>query len=121
VQNNYVTLAKIDIIEIMKLKDPRIRIIKEVAYSYFSDAEIMLFGSRAIMTATADSDYDILIVTNQFLKPEEKTPIRTQIRKDLLKAGVRSDILIQSQEEIRKKKELPGHIIRNILIDAVLL
>ena len=102
-------------------KDPTIRTIKDVASSYFSDAEVLLFGSRASMTATDESDYDVLIITNQCLKPEEKTPIRTQIRKDLLKVGVRSDILIQSQEEIEKKKKLPGHIIRNILIDSILL
>ncbi|HEC45075.1 MAG TPA: hypothetical protein ENI20_19895 [Bacteroides sp.] len=95
--------------------------IKELAKNYFSDADIMLFGSRANETANAESDYDILIITNQFLPPEKKTPIRTQIRKDLLKLGIRSDILIQSRTEVEKKKKLPGHLIRNILEDAILL
>ena len=108
-------------VDIMNSKDPITNKIKEIARSYFSDAEIMLFGSRASMTSTADSDYDVLIITSQLLQPSEKTPIRTQIRKDLLNVGVRSDILIQSQEEIEKKKRLPGHIIRNIMRDAILL
>lgn len=105
----------------MKSKDPITNKIKEIARNYFSDAKIMLFGSRASMTATTDSDYDVLIITNQLLQPEEKTPIRTQIRKDLLYIGVRSDILIQSQEEIERKKKLPGHFIRHIMRDAILL
>lgn len=95
--------------------------IKKITKYYFSDADVMLFGSRANKTATDDSDYDVLIITSQFLPPEKKTPLRTQIRKDLLKIGVRSDILIQSRVEIEKKKKLPGHIIRNIMRDAILL
>ena len=95
--------------------------IKEIAKDYFSDADVMLFGSRANKTATNESDYDVLIITSHFLTPEKKTPIRTQIRKDLLKIGIRSDILIQSRIEIEKKKKLPGHLIRNIMRDAILL
>lgn len=95
--------------------------IKTVARLYISDAEIMLFGSRAKMESTSQSDYDILIITGQNIAPDKKTPFRTQIRKDLLKDGIRTDILIQSREEIEKKKRLPGHFIKNILKDAVLL
>ena len=95
--------------------------IKTVVRIYISDAEVMLFGSRARKDSHVDSDYDILIITKQTISPEEKTPYRTNIRKDLLKEGVRSDILIQSKGEIDKKKKLPGHIIRNILREAILL
>lgn len=95
--------------------------IKEIANNYFSDADVMLFGSRANKTATNESDYDVLIITSHSLPPQKKTPIRTQIRKDLLKIGIRSDILIQSRVEIEKKKKLPGHLIRNIMRDAILI
>ena len=105
----------------MQSNDQIINKIKEIAKNYFSDADIMLFGSRANETATYGSDYDVLIITNQFLPPEIKTPIRTQIRKELLKYGIRSDILIQSRAEVEKKKKLPGHLIRNIMRDAILL
>jgi predicted nucleotidyltransferase len=95
--------------------------IKEVAQSYFSDADVMLFGSRAKETAKDESDYDVLIIIKHSLSPDKKLPIRSQIRKDLLKQGIRSDILIQSQTEVEKKKKLPGHLIRNIMKDAILL
>ena len=96
-------------------------LIKTVAKGYFPDGEVMLFGSRLRNSASADSDYDILIVTDQELSSEEKISFRTRIRKDLLKDGIRSDILIQNREEIEKKKKLPGHIIRNIIKEAIML
>ena len=80
-----------------------------------------MFGSRAKETANDNSDYDVLIITDQSSTPQTKTPFRTQIRKDLLKLGIRSDILIQSRIEVEKKKKLPGHLIRDIMRDAILL
>ena len=96
-------------------------LIKTTACKYLPDAEVLLFGSRARKDATSDSDYDILVLTSQDLSPKEKLPFKTKIRKDLLKDGIRSDILIQSKKEVKKKRKLPGHIIRNILNDAILI
>ena len=98
-----------------------LEIIKTTVKEHIADAEVMLFGSRARKDSTIDSDFDILIITNQDLSVKAKFPLRTKIRKALLKSGIRSDILIQSKKEIKKKKRLPGHIIRNILNEAVLL
>jgi len=63
------------------------------------DAEVMLFGSRARREATSDSDFDVLVVTSLDLTPKQKLPLKTNIRKALLKEGIRSDILIQSKKE----------------------
>ena len=95
--------------------------IKAIARLYISDADVMLFGSRAKKSNSANSDYDILIVTDQTISVTQKTPLRTNIRKDLLSKGIRSDILIQSKAEIEKKRKLPGHIIRQILNEAIIL
>ena len=96
-------------------------IIKTTARKYIHDAEVLLFGSRARKDASLDSDFDILVITKLKLSPKEKLPLRSKIRKELLLSGIRSDILIQNKNEIEKKKRLPGHIIRNILNDAILL
>jgi uncharacterized protein len=95
--------------------------IKSTVRGHIPDAEVSLFGSRARNTADPDSDYDILVITNKELSPKEKIPLKTAIRKDLLKKDIRTDILIQSIKEIRKKKLLPGHIIKNILKESILL
>lgn len=96
-------------------------IIKTIARKYIPDAEIVLFGSRARMTHDSESDYDILLITHKNLSPKQKLPYKTKIRKELLLSDIRSDILIQSHKEIEKKKKLPGHIIKTILNDSILL
>ena len=49
-----------------------LEIIKTTAKEFISDAEVMLFGSRARKDSRTDSDFDVLIVTNQELSPKEK-------------------------------------------------
>lgn len=96
-------------------------LIKSTVKSHVPGAEVRLFGSRARIDSDIDSDYDILVITEKLLTPKEKFPLKTSIRKDLLKWGIRTDILIQSKKDIAVKKKLPGHIIRNILKEAILL
>lgn len=101
--------------------DKIVELIKKTAHELLPDAEVLLFGSRARNEDSSDSDYDILLITNSNLSPKEKLPIRTEIRKSLLLLGIRSDILIQSKSEVDKKKKLPGHIVRKILREAIML
>jgi predicted nucleotidyltransferase len=105
----------------MKNNNQIIEIIKNTAHEYLPDAEVLLFGSHARNEASIESDYDIFLITKTKLLPKEKMQIRTKIRKSLLLIGIRSDILIQSKSEVDKKKKLPGHIVRNILREAILL
>ncbi len=105
----------------MKANDQIIDLIKKTAHEYLPEAEVLLFGSRVRDEASTESDYDVLLITKTTLSPKAKLPIRTKIRKGLLKVGIQSDILIQSKFEINKKKDLPGHIIRRILREAILL
>ena len=105
----------------MKNNDQIVEVIKNTVHEYLPDAEVLLFGSQVRNEASAESDYDILLITKTNLSPKEKLPLRTKIRKSLLLIGVRSDILIQSKSEVEKKKNLPGHIVRKILREAILL
>ena len=95
--------------------------IKSTAREYLPDAEVFLFGSRARNDERSDSDYDILLIIKNNLTPKEKLPIKTNIRKALLTLGIRSDILIQSKSEVDQKKNFPGHIVRRILREAIML
>ena len=88
---------------------------------YIPDAEITLFGSRARADADIDSDYDFFVITNKMMSPKENLSLKTSIRKKLLQSGIRTDILIQSKKDISIKRNLPGHIIRNILKEAIML
>ena len=105
----------------MEINNEVLDFIKKTARKYLPDADVMLFGSRARKDAGPESDFDILVITHLEIDPQRKLPIKTNIRKDLLKMGIRTDVLIQSRSEIRRKKNLPGHIIRNIFREAVSL
>ncbi len=105
----------------MGQKENNIAKIKATISQHLPDAEIMLFGSIARRDAQLESDYDILVKVRDQITAREKIILRTNIRKELLKKDIRSDILIQSDEEIERKKNLPGHIIRNLMKDAVIL
>ena len=98
-----------------------VKAIKRIAQDNLPDSEVLLFGSHARKEERSDSDYDVLIITNTILAPKEKFLVRTNIRKELLKIGLRSDILIQSKSEIERTKNLPGHIVRRILKEAIIL
>ena len=95
--------------------------IKKVVNSHIGEADVMLFGSRAKGSYTDDSDYDVLIVTESEFTIAQKIPLRTSVRKNLLKSGIRTDVLIQSRSELEKKRKLPGHFIRSILKESILL
>ncbi|MGE5294116.1 MAG: nucleotidyltransferase domain-containing protein [Solirubrobacterales bacterium] len=99
--------------------DNALATIGEVARSAIPGARVLLFGSRARGQANAESDYDILIITESRMDAGTKFTLRTRIRKQLLEHGIRCDVLIQSEQEVQKKKELPGHIIRIALREGV--
>jgi len=81
--------------------------------SYFPGAPVMLFGSRARGDHNLKSDYDLLIVTPHTLNPQEKVKRTTELDKALVNAlHIPVDILLNSEEEVKVKQELPGHIIR---------
>lgn len=105
----------------MKNNDKIYTEIKATARNYIADAQVMLFGSRARNEESPDSDYDILIVTEASISSERMISLRTRIRKDLLMKGYRADVLIQNWSDIERKRRLPGHIIRNILKEAVII
>lgn len=95
--------------------------VREVVRETIPFVRILLFGSRARNDERTDSDYDFLIVTPNTIEVKKKVSLRSKIRKKLLDKGIRSDILIQSEEELLSKKQIPGHIIRTILKEAILI
>ncbi len=103
----------------MDQQDQDLVYIKKVVASFLEDADIKLFGSRARNEAGPESDYDILVIIKNTITSKEKFHLKTGIRKALLKHGIRSDVLIQSETDIEKKRKLPGHIIRSILKEAI--
>jgi predicted nucleotidyltransferase len=87
--------------------------IKSTIGSFLPDAKVFLFGSRARGKARMDSDYDLLIITNDTFAPRVKMDWESKIRKALVSAlKAPFDVIIASEREIDEKKNLTGHIVQ---------
>ncbi|MDD4109795.1 MAG: nucleotidyltransferase domain-containing protein [Prolixibacteraceae bacterium] len=98
-----------------------LEIIKESTFSLLPDSKILLFGSRAKNTYSEDSDFDFMIITKNNLDILEKNYIKSVLRKKLARQKISADILIQSEDEIKSKKKVNGHIVRVILKEGILI
>jgi len=99
--------------------DKILRLIKEQVYVFFPDCKVFLFGSRARNENATDSDYDILIITKNDTPLALKRDLRTKIREALISFNILSDILVESEQEILKKKQLTGHIVKSAIKEGV--
>jgi len=96
-------------------------IIKLSANEWFPDSKILLFGSRARQNHSPESDYDFLIITKNQMEEHQKRYYRSLLRKELAKYKIPADIIINSEDEVAIKKEITGHIIREILREGILI
>ncbi len=98
-----------------------LQIIKKVCSNYFSDCEIILFGSRAKGNFEQGSDYDFLIILKSELSTDEKRMYQAKIRKALAQKKIPADVLIQSKKEISTKIKITGHIVKTAVEEGRLL
>ena len=98
-----------------------IKIIKESISEFFPESSVVLFGSRARHDNTEDSDYDLMIITQDEHENKEVRLLKSIIRKKLARNKIPADIIIQSKVEIEIKKKITGHIIRQVLKEGVLI
>lgn len=96
-------------------------IIREIANRIIPDCRILLFGSRARKDNAIDSDYDFLVITKDTLDIRTKRTLKSIMRKELAKFKIPADILIQSEGEIISKKEITGHILKQVLKEGIAL
>jgi predicted nucleotidyltransferase len=98
------------------------RKIKETVQSCLPGSRVLLFGSRARGEQDSHSDYDLLIVTPKTLSPQDKIEWSTRLDRAIVKA-IRApvDLLLNSEEEILQKQKLPGHIIRSVMREGIVL
>jgi uncharacterized protein len=94
-------------------------IIREIATRFVPGCKVLLFGSRARKEEALDSDYDFLVITQQTIDIREKRTLQSMMRKELAKFKIPADILIQSEDEINSKKEITGHILKQVLNEGV--
>jgi len=94
-------------------------IIRNAAISLFPECKVLLFGSRARNDNSTENDYDFLVITRNTIDVRKKRFLKSQLRNELAKYKIPADILIQSEEEIQIKKEITGHILRQVMKEGV--
>lgn len=81
--------------------------------SVLPEAKVILFGSRARGDNAEDSDYDLMLITKNNFTDREKLNWRAEINKKLVNTfHISFDVLMNSEEEIKIKQTLSGHIVR---------
>jgi predicted nucleotidyltransferase len=96
--------------------------IRDTVQACLPGSRILLFGSHARGAQNKDSDYDLLIITPCLLTQKEKLSWSSQLHKSIVKAiHAPVDLLMYSEEEITEKQNLPGHIVRTAIREAITL
>jgi predicted nucleotidyltransferase len=96
--------------------------IKKTVQACLPGARVLLFGSHARGDQDRHSDYDLLIITPDTFTPQEKIHWSSRLDRAIVEA-IRApvDLLLNSDEEVRQKQELPGHIIRSAIREGIAL
>ncbi|MGE0018756.1 MAG: nucleotidyltransferase domain-containing protein [Draconibacterium sp.] len=96
-------------------------IIREITHRFLPESKVLLFGSRARNDYNPESDYDFLVITSKPIEIRERRILKSMIRKELARFKIPADILIQSEEEVNSKKEITGHILKQVIKEGVVL
>lgn len=83
--------------------------------------KLILFGSRATGNFKENSDWDFLIVLGINVTREEKKEIGHKIRKELAEIYIPCDVIIKSQDELEKYKDVVGSVIRSAVKRGIVL
>lgn len=81
----------------------------------FNPVRIILFGSWARGEARADSDVDLLVVLP---KVEHKRHVAIEILRALNGLPISKDVIVATPEEIRKRGNIIGNILRPALLEG---
>jgi predicted nucleotidyltransferase len=96
--------------------------IRETVLANLPESRVLLFGSRARGDGDRFSDYDLLVITQQTFTPREKIRLSTLLNHAINKAlKIPVDLLVNSEEEVREKQELPGHVVRTAIREGIML
>jgi predicted nucleotidyltransferase len=84
----------------------------------FAPEQIILFGSHARGTARSDSDVDLLVVMSVAGSKREK---QIELRCALHDISVAKDIVVATPEEVERRRNIVGTIIRIALREGKVL
>ncbi len=91
----------------MKQKTQHItKLIRDYINKVDSDAEVILYGSRARGDARKDSDWDILILTNYSANPATERTFRDKLYDLELETGEAFSVFVYSKNDWQTKQKI---------------
>lgn len=96
----------------------KIKLIVKRLVERFHPEEIILFGSHARGTARADSDVDLLVVLPLSGSKRAK---QVEMRVAIHDLGIPTDIIVATPDEIERRRNIVGTIIRPALREGRVL
>jgi len=94
--------------------------IRDTVDAHLPGTRILLYGSRARGDHRPKSDYDLMIITPAHFSFKEKINWESKLHRLLVHAlNASVDVLMNSEEEISIKRELPGHIVRSAVREGI--
>ena len=94
-------------------------ITEEIQKSGLKVEKIYLFGSRARGDFNKDSDWDFFVVVDKDIDFTQKRKIILNIRRRLSEKKIPSDIIIQSQQIIKQRKDNTGYLTYYVLREGI--
>ena len=94
-------------------------IIKPIISRMIPESEIYLFGSRVRDENIENSDFDLLIISENEYLPSEKAKILSNLRLELARKGVPADLILNSKTEAQNNRQLPGHIVHEAFKEMI--
>ncbi len=91
---------------------------RRLADAATSPAQVFVFGSHARGDATADSDLDFLVV-EQGVQPSAQEMVR--LRAALPPLGVPVDVIVMSDDLVRRRRDVPGSLVYTALREGRLV
>lgn len=104
-----------------KRKEIKEQIMNSLDEMGISFERIILFGSRARGDYNEDSDYDILIVTEETFPFKEKIRISEAVRDRVVKLHIPSDIIIRSHEEVDYFRDKINSVVGEAVQEGIIL
>jgi uncharacterized protein len=99
-----------------------IRRLRDAVLSRVNPRLLILFGSQAKGTATAESDIDLLVVDDEPFSPaRSRRRIMGDIRRSLPSGAYPVDVLLFDTSEFHRWKGTTNHVIARALREGVIL
>jgi predicted nucleotidyltransferase len=98
-----------------------LQVIKQSINELLPESTILLFGSRARRDHSNESDFDLMVITNESHTAKEIRQIKSTLRKKLADKKIPADIFIQSKTEADINKAINGHIVRQVFKEGILV